>query len=370
MCDMSRATFWLVGAWALAMVSTAASCDDEVDFENGTDPTPTSTSTATGGPGGNGGGGAAPFSCEQCVAPEDICVDDSECAATCPDRRSACHTSPDDTDPSICCESGEQCCDAATHGYATGDLCHPSAEECPVACPGGEFWCPTDQYCALDAETGDYGCVDMCNPLYLCGSICCPLGSTCGPNDTCVLADLTIDSQHVTDTVDIQKYNFQTGSCSFFEGCIGDIGMRDLLRFNLRTPNIGDGDMFLGDPTGNPLFVYSPCHDHFHFEGYASYRLLDMNMTEVASGHKQAFCLLDWEPYEPNAPPGPVYDCDYQGITKGWADTYDRDLACQWVDITGVPPGNYLLEIVLNATHTLGEKDYSNNSATIPVTIP
>jgi len=370
MCDMSRSTFWLVGAWALSMVSLATSCEDEVSSETGTDPTSTSNVATTVGPGGSGGAGGAPFSCEQCVAPEDICVDDSACAATCPNGRSACHTSPNDTDPSICCDAGDQCCTAAENGYAGVDLCHPSGEACPVACPGGDFWCPADEYCALDAETGDYSCVAMCNPLYLCGSICCPLGSTCGPNDSCVLADLTIDAQHAADTVDIQQVNFQQGSCSFFEGCIGAIGQRDLLRFNLRTPNIGDGDLFLGDPTGNPLFVYSPCHDHFHFEGYANYRLLDMNMTEVASGHKQAFCLLDWEPFLPSAEPGPVYDCGYQGITKGWADTYEASLACQWVDITGVPPGNYQLEIVLNVNHTLGEKDYTNNSALIPVTIP
>jgi hypothetical protein len=185
-----------------------------------------------------------------------------------------------------------------------------------------------------------------------------------------VLPDLTIDVPQVGASIEFDIDNFPQGSCALFEGCVGGTGFRNLLRFDLRTPNIGDGDLFLGDPNGNSLFTYSPCHGHFHFNGYAKYRLLDMNMVEVASGHKQAFCLLDFEQWDSMAPNNAVYDCSYQGIQKGWADTYDSYLDCQWVDITGVPPGNYLLEIVLNEAHALGEKDYTNNSALVPVTIP
>jgi hypothetical protein len=237
-------------------------------------------------------------------------------------------------------------------------------------CPDGTTTCDPGAYCELDAEAGTYACATECNPVYICGDLCCPLGSTCSEdNSTCVLPDLTIDEARITESIDFQQFNFQQGSCSFFEGCIEAIGQRQLMRFDLTTPNIGDGDLFLGDPTGNPLFLYSPCHDHFHFEGYARYRLLDANGAEVAAGHKQAFCLLDWEPYEPGAPQQPKYDCGYQGIQKGWADTYESSLPCQWVDITDVPPGNYMLEVVLNGDHTLGELDYTNNSALVPIII-
>jgi len=238
-----------------------------------------------------------------------------------------------------------------------------------MACPGGDVVCPTDELCALDAESGTYSCVADCNPIYLCDNLCCPLGATCAAG-ACVLADLSIDADQITSSARFETYTFQPGSCSFFEGCIGAIGERTLLRFDLKTPNMGDGDLFLGDPTGNPLFVYSECHDHYHFEGYAKYRLLDLAMNEVASGHKQAFCLLDWEKVDPAAPDQPEYTCGWQGIQKGWADTYESTLPCQLVDITIVPPGDYLLEVVVNGEHTLGEKDYTNNSATVPITIP
>ena len=48
------------------------------------------------------------------------------------------------------------------------------------------------------------------------------------------------------------------------------------------------------------------------------------------------------------APLSSQYDCDFQGISQGWSDSYGSGLDCQWVDITGVPEGDYLLEIRIN----------------------
>lgn len=339
------------------------------DATSGTGNVVSSSGTGGSATGGQGGGGSKPFSCDDCVPPKPICVDDLSCADVCPDNRPVCHPSPDFTKPPACCAATEQCCTAAANGYPGGDLCQPAGAPCPIICPGGTVTCPGDQLCALDAETSTYSCVSDCNPLYLCDNLCCPLGSTCDQG-ACVLADLAIDADFVGQTAEIWTHTFVQGSCSFFEGCIGALGDRTLLRFSLRTPNIGQGDLFLGDPTGNDLFVYSPCHNHFHFNGYANYRLLDQQMVEVANGHKQAFCLLDFEQMDPNANQNAKYDCSYQGIQHGWADTYEKDLPCQWVDVTGVPPGDYLLEISLNQDHTLGESDYTNNMALVPVNIP
>ncbi len=364
-------TLWSLTAALFGGGAVAASCSSNVDtvFDDGTSSSSSAgvtTGTAGTGPGGTSSTGT-PFTCADCAPPEPICVDQTSCAAVCPDARAACHTSPNPADPAICCPGGDQCC-AASPGGGGADLCHPSGEPCPIQCPGGDVTCGAEQLCALDAETGSYSCVDSCNPYYLCNDLCCPLGSTCEAG-ACVLADLTIDVAQMESSAFLMVYDFQPGSCSFFEGCIGDIGPRTLLRFDLKTPNVGDGDLFLGDPTGNPLFIYSSCHDHYHFEGYARYRLLDTANNVVATGHKQAFCLLDWEQVDPAAPDQPAYDCQWQGIQKGWADTYESDLPCQWVDVTGVPPGDYLLEVVVNGDHTLGEKDYSNNTASIPITI-
>lgn len=93
------------------------------------------------------------------------------------------------------------------------------------------------------------------------------------------------------------------------------------------------------------------------------------------------------------------FDCDAvgggeQGITQGCADTYLYTLGtqhaniiisfrkyflfrrklpigiliiayldCQWIDITDVPVGNYLLRLHANPGHNVAETDYYNNIA-------
>jgi hypothetical protein len=53
----------------------------------------------------------------------------------------------------------------------------------------------------------------------------------------------------------------------------------------------------------------------------------------------------------------------------GWADIYDSGLPGQWIDVTGVAPGNYTLEVTVNPDHILDEDDYTNNTVTVPVVI-
>jgi hypothetical protein len=184
------------------------------------------------------------------------------------------------------------------------------------------------------------------------------------------LPDLTIDVNRLQDSLLFEKRGFGKGSCAAAEGCVLGNGKRTLMRFDLTTPNIGTADLVLGDPTANPdLFHFDACHGHYHFEGYAWYELINASGTQIITGRKQAFCLMDSEPWLPDAGPR-TYTCSFQGISAGWADTYGRVLDCQWLDITGVPPGNYLLRVTVNPLQQLPESDYSNNIAIVPVTIP
>ena len=56
------------------------------------------------------------------------------------------------------------------------------------------------------------------------------------------------------------------------------------------------------------------------------------------------------------------YDCDYQGISSGWGDWYYKQLGGQWIDITGVPEGDYIVQVAINATGAFdeGEDRYPN----------
>jgi hypothetical protein len=226
------------------------------------------------------------------------------------------------------------------------------------------------QVCQRASDADTYTCADSCRPENRCdGNVCCPVGSQCTAGE-CALADLSIHAERVGTSARLERRTFAANACVIQEGCVMAPGARTLLRFDLETPNTGDGDLFLGDPTANlDLFTYSPCHNHFHFDTYASYELQDGDGNVVATGHKQAFCLLDWRAYAPGAPTEPVYDCSFQGIQAGWSDVYGSELDCQWVDVTDVPPGDYKLKLSVNFARVLGESDFTNNEALVDVTI-
>jgi len=161
---------------------------------------------------------------------------------------------------------------------------------------------------------------------------------------------------------------FTADDCEVDEG-MTTVGSHTFLRFSTQTRNIGAKDLELGDPAGNPAFEYFQCHGHYHFLGFASYQLLDGNNQPVATGRKVSFCLLDGLRWDREAAAQGRFDCQHQGIQSGWADVYDGGLPGQWIDITNVPPGDYTLIITMNPDRLIQETDYTNNSASIPVTI-
>ena len=51
------------------------------------------------------------------------------------------------------------------------------------------------------------------------------------------------------------------------------------------------------------------------------------------------------------------YDCAYQGITSGWGDWYYKQLGGQWIDITGVPEGDYIVRVTINLSKVTGHDE-------------
>lgn len=173
----------------------------------------------------------------------------------------------------------------------------------------------------------------------------------------------------------ITMTNLPASNCQVLEGCATP-GLRKLLRFTMETRNIGAGDLVIGDPSANPLFRWATCHGHYHFEAFAQSTLLDTNLnpvlldTNVVAGRKIGFCIEDTARWLSTAPATRKYDCGNMGMQAGWADVYSRNLDCQFVDITGLPSGNYYLQLTVNPDGLLTEANLENNSVLIPVNIP
>jgi hypothetical protein len=106
-----------------------------------------------------------------------------------------------------------------------------------------------------------------------------------------------------------------------------------------------------------------------HLQGFAVYKLLKRNGTLIVTERKQGFCMRDEARYLRSAPAS-RYNCDYQGITAGWQDIYDKSLDCQWLDITGVPAGRYVLKVKANPDRMLPERSYANNATSVNVVVP
>ncbi len=210
----------------------------------------------------------------------------------------------------------------------------------------------------------------LCAAIGGCGDDGAPVDAG---GDAAALPDLIVLPDRAAESARVEWTYFAPDSCALSDGCIMEAGWRRVLRFATVTANTGTADLVLGNPADNPDFVYSECHDHYHFDGYADYRLLADDGTEAGSGHKQAFCLRDSERIDTTDPTVErieLYSCTNQGIQRGWADDYGANLDCQWIDVTDVAAGDYTLSIRVNASRALEELDYDNDSAEVSVMVP
>ena len=187
--------------------------------------------------------------------------------------------------------------------------------------------------------------------------------------------DLIVDAQALQGSVVFDQQDFQASDCEVVEGCVAGPGTRRLLRFDADIINVGTQDLIMGNPGTNPNYHFDTCHMHYHLENMMEYALIDPNTgTAVRIGsapvvaRKQGFCLEDSNPFSPNAGAA-KYDCTYQGISAGWEDEYTASLDCQWLDITGVAPGNYILRLTVNPDHIYPDSNLNDNTAETPVVI-
>jgi len=206
----------------------------------------------------------------------------------------------------------------------------------------------------------------------------------------------------------VRDENISANACSAIEGEVTP-GLRTLVRFTVMTPNIGNQDIFVGDPNvhvaaDDGLFEFAACHNHYHFRHYALYELVNPRTGQVWRAAKRGFCMLDTDPNPVpvgGVPPkaGQFHLCGAvgvpgnQGISAGWADTYRFTLAGQYFVLDGgdgqpvVPPGDYIIRITVNPPfvaqkgeacpnrdpqgfcHQLPETNYNDNVGTAKISI-
>lgn len=185
------------------------------------------------------------------------------------------------------------------------------------------------------------------------------------------------------------------------------IDNRVLYRFHVAIPNIGGGPMEVREETNGTISqtVFQRIHTsgggleervigtfpdpantfgHLWFQGLAQYNLYEA-IPDGIGGHtrgalvstqdKTSMGIVDSGPYDlslPAAPQTRVYDSANDpilGISVGWADIYDRNLPGQWVDVTGLADGDYILQVVIDPYERVDETDDSNNTTELLVNL-
>ena len=152
---------------------------------------------------------------------------------------------------------------------------------------------------------------------------------------------------------------------------------------------LADGSTRVVGAVGSLEYVAERTHEHWHLLRFMVYELRRASDFElVRPDRKTGFCLGDR--YEtdvttalPNEPGDPSYTTDCgggeagllsveEGISVGYGDDYKFWRDGQYIDVTGLPPGRYVLVHRVNPNRRLLESDYANNasSALLSITWP
>lgn len=292
--------------------------------------------------------------------------------------------------PLICGGAGvaNQCGCTQTSCAAEGVQCGEIDDGCgaPIncgTCQAGEVC--VNRVCAPQIPIGgDCSFARQgCEP----GSVCCLVGTgtlcvEASSSGSCPgeLPDLTVRNASTMGSISIVRRTFAPTACAISDGCLGAPGERRLLRFGTFIENLGRKPAVLGVPQSDPAFQYDACttHMHYHYADFMTYSLHAVSADgslgpAIVQTNKASHCLEDGKALAPESPESAGFSCgapgSTQGLTQGWGYTYEPDVDCQWLDITDVPNGEYLLQIVIDPNNKFPEEREDNNTKYFGVTL-
>jgi hypothetical protein len=233
-------------------------------------------------------------------------------------------------------------------------------------CPPDVARCESGLRC--DEETST--CVDeeprLCMMDTQChqGQTCCRSGllGTCtslGPGQACPAPDLVVTTTQETLRFSIEPRVFSpdtsaADACAIEKGCVGGSGLRHLLRFSIEVENQGDADLLIGEPETSTAFTRAACDGQLYFPRYLTYQLFDVGGTAVPGTETQVQGRCQALPAEFSA----RFNCEFWGLWSGFSESFipnavtdpadPAGLDCQWVDITGLSEGSYVLRVTVN----------------------
>jgi hypothetical protein len=139
-----------------------------------------------------------------------------------------------------------------------------------------------------------------------------------------------------------------------------------------------DGNQVAYRQVGTMEWDPAPTHQHWHFRDFATYELLNADLSRAVRSGKEAFCLADtdavdltgdgadWQAQEEDL--GSVcggYEARSirEVLSGGWGDTYSQFRAGQSFPIKNLPDGIYYVRVVANPDDVLIESDTTNNES-------
>lgn len=177
-----------------------------------------------------------------------------------------------------------------------------------------------------------------------------------------------------------------------FDTIVVNVGQADFRVFGHDDPSdatnkyavvqqIWNGNAWVDHATPAVMSFAGDGHDHWHVEELQEWTLQNHNASVLRSGAKTGFCFWDNFRYGSTATayylPSTTSACEDagdgtvpMGLSVGWGDQYPSSIAFQYVDITGLPNGDYTLTLEADPHRQFVEANEENNTswATIRIT--